>query len=139
MALELETQIMGEIGFGNHYTWYNGSRSCGSVRIAAARKLHTTIQIHHDRGEEISLPNGNLIDTLKQIAIPGDDSDLTRTWEAASYVIAEHIYQAKVSEEDRNKAFKNLDKYLRKNYLPEGFEEGIDMNYANGIEIVWRR
>ena len=117
MALELESKIMTEIGLGNHYNWYNGSPSCRYVRTEAVNRLFDIIQRHFDCGEEIAAPNFNLIETLKRIAAEGDDCDLTKTWEGASYIIAEHIHQAHASEEERIEAFENLDKYLKDNYL----------------------
>ena len=117
MALELETQIMMEIGFGNHYNWYNGSLSCRGIRIEAVNRLSDKIQIHHDRGEEIAAPNYNLIETLKRIAEEESEYDLTKTWQAASYVIAAHM--AKTSEEERAEAYRNLNEYLKSNFLPK--------------------
>ena len=116
MALELETKIMGEIGLGNHYNWYNGSGSCRYIRIVAANRLHSTIQKYHDRGEEIAPPHNLLISMVKDIAenVDSDAYTLTKTWQAASYVIAEHIHQAKASEEERTAAYKNLYDYLQK-------------------------
>ena len=124
MALELETKIMMEIGFGNHYNWYNGSPSCRYIRTEAVNMLFDRIQIHYDRGEEIALPNYHLINTVKRIAEIGDPDDyvLTKTWEAASYVIAAHIHQAGASEEERDKAYSTLNAHLEtwitKNVVP---------------------
>lgn len=122
MALELESKIMGEIGLYSHYTWYNSSGSCRYIRTEAANKLFSTIQKHHDDGEEIAPPKNNLINTVKYIAEIGDSDDfiLTKTYQAASYVIAEHIHQAKTSEEERAEAYRNLNRYLVSNFLPEG-------------------
>ena len=121
MALELESEIMEEIGLGNHYTWFNGSPSSRGIRIEAADKLYTTIQKHHDDGEEIASPKSSLINTVKHIAESGDIGDyvLTKTWQSASYVIAEHIHQAKTSDEERDKAYRDLNRYLRDNFLPK--------------------
>ena len=121
MALELETQIMEEIGLGNHYNWYNGSGSCRYIRNEATNKLFSVIQKHHDNGEEIALPKNNLINTVKHIAEIGDSDNytLTKTYQVVSYVIAEHIHQAKTSDEERDEAYRNLNRYLKSNFLPK--------------------
>ena len=121
MALELESKIMEEIGLHTHYTWFNGSGLCRYIRTEAADKLFSVIQKHHNSGEEISPPINNLINTVKYIAENGDSDDfiLTKTWQAASYVIAEHIHQAKTSEGERAEAYRNLNRYLRDNFLPK--------------------
>ena len=140
MALELETQIMEEIGLGNHYNWYNGSGSCRFIRIDAADKLFSTIQKHHDNGEEIAPPKNNLINTVKHIAEIGDSDNytLTKTYQAASYVIAEHIHQAKTSEEEKIKAFENLNEYLKDNYLQKKIypELSAQIKFVNGVSFL---
>lgn len=135
MALELETQIMMEIGFGNHYSWYNGSASCRQIQIGAANSLPAKIQIHHDRGEGIAVPNFKLINTLERIAAEGDDYNLTRTWEAASYIIVEHVHQANSDEKEKTLAFTALDDYLKENYISKDTEDEIFRydNYGNII------
>lgn len=121
MALELESKIMSEIGLGNHYNWYNGSGSCRYIRIEAANKLFGTIQKHHDNGEEIASPENSLINIVKHIAEDGDSDDyiLTKTWQAASYVIAEHIHRIQMSDEEGLEAYRNLSRYLKSNFLPK--------------------
>ena len=138
MTLELETQIMMEIGFGNHYSWYNGSASCRQIQIGAANSLPAKIQIHHDRGEGIAVPNFKLINTLERIAAEGNNYDLTRTWEAASYIIAEHIHQANSDEKVKAIAFAALDNHLKENYISGDVEKVIFDNDNNEIRI-WRR
>jgi hypothetical protein len=112
---------MEEIGLHAHYTWYNGSGSCRYIRVEAAEKLSDVIQKHHDNGEEIASPKNSLINTLKHIAENGDSDDfvLTKTWQAASYIIAEHIYHAKTSDEERNKAYGDIERFLKNNFLPK--------------------
>ena len=128
MALELETQIMMEIGLGNHYSWYNGSPSCGYIQVDAAKRLHEKIQIHHDRGEGIATPNFELTETVRRIADEGDDLELTKTWEAVSYVIAAHIHQANVPERERMKAFEGLNEYLREHYISKEIKDKVYMD-----------
>ena len=120
MALELESVIMKEIGLGQHFNWYNGSGSCRGIRQEAANKVTEVIQKYHDAGESIALPDRDLIETLKQVALFGDTGEysLTKTWEVASYVIAEHIHQANASEQDRTKAYRTLRIYLEENFAP---------------------
>lgn len=121
MALELEVKIMSEIGLGNSYKWYNGSGSCRYIRIEAANKLFDVIQKHHDDGEEIASPENNLINIVKRIAESGDSDNyiLTKTWQAASYVIAEHIHRIQMSDEEGFGAYRNLSRYLESNFLPK--------------------
>ena len=138
MALELETKIMEEIGLHSHYTWYNGSGSCRYIRTEAANKLFSTIQKHHDDGEEIASPKNNLINTVKYIAEIGDSDDfiLTKTYQAASYVIAEHIHQAKTSDEERAEAYRNLNRYLKDNFLPK---EADTVRYGENVIFLRRK
>lgn len=134
MALELESKIMEEIGLHAHYTWYNGSGSCRYIRIEAAEKLSDIIQKHHNDGEDIAPPNNRLINTVKHIAENGDSDNyiLTKTWQAISYVIAEHIHQAKTSDEERVKAFRDLNRHLRINFLPKEVDIG-NIRYKNNM------
>ncbi len=119
MAFPLESTIMAEIGLGNHYHWYNGSRSCRGRRVEAADKLTGKIQEHHDAGDEIAQPSGILIAMLKRVAKSGETSSdsLTNTWVSASYVIAEHIHQAHSSNEERLDAYKRTADFIAKKYL----------------------
>jgi hypothetical protein len=130
MAMELESKIMTEIGLGNHYSWYNGSTSCRSIRIEAANKLFNIIQKHHNNNEEIAIPEQSLINILKIIAEEGDSDEysLTNTWQAASYIIAVHIHQTKTEENERNIAYNNLHKYLKNNFLKNVKEFGGNYN-----------
>ena len=137
MILELESKIMEEIGLGNHYQWFNGSPSCRSIRIEAANRLSNIIQKHHNNGEEIAPPKTNLFITLMDIAEEGDSDVyvLTKTWQAASYIIAEHIHQAKTSDEERNKSYRNLNKYLKENFLSKKTRV---LYMENGVVVIRR-
>ena len=121
MALELESTIMNEIGLGAHYNWYNGSGSCQYIRQEASNRVGSAIQKHYDAGEPIAQPDEDLVAILKRVATIGDDSEysLTKTWQVASYVIAEHIHQAKATEQDRTKAYRDMKEYIKRNFLPE--------------------
>ncbi len=119
MALELETEVMRDIGLGNHYNWFNGSGSCRGIRQEAAKKLPEAIKKRYEKGESIAEPDGQLCATLTQIAQSSDTGEysLTKTWEAASYIIAEHIHQAKATPEKRKEAYASMLKYLQEHYL----------------------
>jgi hypothetical protein len=119
MVLELETEVMRDIGLGNHYNWFNGSGSCRWIRQEAARKLLDAIKKRHEKGESIAEPDEELCATLTRIAQTSDTSEysLTKTWKAASYVIAEHIHQATATPEKRKEAYARMLKYLQEHYL----------------------
>ncbi len=118
--MPLEETVMREIGLGNHYNWYNGSGSCRYIRQKAADTLSDVIQKHHDNGEAIAPPDTALIQVLKRVASVGDDSDysLTKTWQAASYIIAEHIHMANSDEVQRRESYERLKDYIEQNYIP---------------------
>ncbi len=119
MALPLEETIMREIGLGQNYRWYNGSGSCQYIRQEAARRLSDAIKKHHKAGAEIVQPISSLVRLVKDVAARGDEDQyvLTKTWQAASYVIAHHIHQFHVEEKSRAKETRRLAAYLRKTYL----------------------
>jgi hypothetical protein len=93
MAVELEQQIMREIGLGGHYSWFNGS-DCEYIRNDAAKRLPGILQRYHNEGKEVAAPDKELCDLLSDVARRGDDSryTLTNTWQAASCVIQAHLY-----------------------------------------------
>jgi hypothetical protein len=137
MSLLLEDTIMQEIGLGAHYNYFNGSGSCEYIRKKAARKLESTIQRHHDEGDEIAAPDLLLIDIVRQVATWGDNSrySLTKTWQAASYVIAHHIHAFHSEPDAVGRMADELVEYIREAYLPREFTrkaEGI-------ISRRWRR
>ncbi len=119
MALELEKTVMSEIGLGAHYNYYNSSGSCSDVREEAARRLSDAIRKHHQNGESIAEPDERLCATLVEIAKVSDSSrySLTKTWQAASYIIAEHIHQANATPLERKGAYDRMLKYLQEHYL----------------------
>lgn len=97
MALELESEIMREIGLGNHYSWFNGSGSCRGFARAAASKIEPAIEKHHAAGEQIAAPVRALIVLVDDsLRINGSDYSLTKTWQVASDVIRAHIHLAGV-------------------------------------------
>jgi len=108
MSLPLEDEIMDAIGFGTHYNWYNGSRSCGGRRRDAIQRLSAAIKEKYEAGEEIAEPNQRAINTCwdanrKDQQIAGD-ATLTKTWQACANVIRWHMDQyhkrAKVAQMD---------------------------------------
>jgi hypothetical protein len=120
MPLELEKEIMCEIGLGRHYQWHHGSGSCEYTRKQAVEKLPGVIQKYHDEGKEIDLPNEGLIATLKLIAEKGDESRFTlrKTWEATSNVIRAHMKYFHELESSKPEKYKKIDDYLREQFLP---------------------
>jgi hypothetical protein len=92
MAVELEAKIMGKIGLGNHYGWFNGSRSCAGIRRAAISKLPRAAQAE---GLTISaawmarLREADVVD-----GIDGGEVSLTNVWITASYAIQDAIYRS---------------------------------------------
>lgn len=118
MALELETEILCEIGLGPDYQWFNGSSSCAGIRKQAVSRVAAAIQKHHDAGEHIAAPDADLIEYAEQVAHFGERSEyeLTNTWQALSEIIATHIHQAKATDEKRREAFNNLTEYLKKRH-----------------------
>ena len=119
MALELETEVMRDIGLDNHYNWFNGSGSCKWVRQEAARKLPDAIRSRSDNGEAIAEPDEKLCAILVKIAEISESSKyfLTNTWEAASDIIAEHMRQAEATPEVRREGYERLERYLNERYL----------------------
>lgn len=119
MALELETEIMEEIGLGGHYNFYNGSGSCGGIRRSAAKKLSVVIDEHYKKGAQIAQHDVRLCSILSDIATFGDSGEyvLTKTWEAASDIIATHIHQAQAKPEDREERFRIVEEHLKNRYL----------------------
>ena len=93
MAVQLEQEIMMAIGLGNHYSWYNGSGSCGYIAREAIGLLPKAIQKAVDDNKEIAPPMMNLINQLRPLPDKDGKYGLTDTWVACSYVIQEHIYE----------------------------------------------
>jgi hypothetical protein len=120
MALELETKIMAEIGLHANFNWFNGSESCRYVRQEAVKRLPEVIRKYHDADpRQIALPDAALMNILTRVSVEGDtrDTTLTKTWQAASYVIAAHIHQANAAENQRQEAYHELEGYLETNYI----------------------
>lgn len=91
MSLPMEDEIMREIGLGNHYSWFNGSGSCGGIRKAAARRLPDALRAH---GIAPHMPLLRLLERVaEQEGQNGRDYQyvLTKTWQACSTVIRAHM------------------------------------------------
>ena len=118
---ELEQKIMEEIGFHNDYTIFNGRSVCKAMRTKAVKMLPRVILQHYRAGEKIAFPDTSLISILQDIAVVGDvrDDELKKTWHAVSYVIVEHLYQAKTSVQTRQRAYNLLETYLKTCFLPK--------------------
>ena len=106
MPVELEDQIMREIGLAQHYSWFNGG-SCEHTRKTAASRLANVINRHATEGDAIAEPNQELIEHLICVSTYGESSPyfLTNTWKAASDIIQIHM-RAYLSE-DKEKVFSN--------------------------------
>lgn len=99
MALPLESEVMRDIGLGNHYNWFNGSGSCGGIARAAAEKIGEAIKRRHRAGEEIAAPVPALIVLVTEsLRKNGSDYSLTKTWQVASDVIQTHIHLAHAND-----------------------------------------
>jgi glutamate synthase domain-containing protein 2 len=136
MAMELESTIMAEIGLGNHYTYYNGSETCAYTRKVAAEKLSKAIENHHKKDKNsIAKPDENLVGLVKEVAECGDEHsyDLTKTWVVASYVIAEHIHQAKSTDKERRENYDRVEQFIRKKYLPSTNFDGKPTSRSNKL------
>lgn len=144
MALELESSIMRQIGFAQHYNWHNGSRACGGVRKEAARKLPQIIQKSHDEGAGIAAPNHALCNLVWKVAstygvevdMMGEPSDdvLTKTWQCASDVIQAHISLYHATPEQQQAIIKKITADIRQNY---GLLQTGDRFYRKGDRNWW--
>jgi len=125
MALELESEIMNEIGFGMPHNWYNGSGSCAYIRRKATKVLGRVIEKYHKEGKEIAMPNASLLETLADVAEYGDNDDfcLTKTWQAASDIIRAHMSAVLLPEANREKEYQQIKEHVQTRYL--GFSNDV--------------
>lgn len=139
MALELEKEIMQQIGLSNHYMWFNGSGSCGGIRREAAKRLPEAIRKQHViDASSMAEPDADLIALVRSAAEYGDEDNyvLTMTWQVASDVIRAHMDEVGNPEAfARRKAFTigywkpKIRKATRENYfgvLPYGWWTGTE-------------
>lgn len=129
MAVQLEQDIMREIGLGQHYNYFNSSGSCEYIRKRAARELPDVLRRYRADGKEVAPPNDKLCSLLERVA--GSEESrytLTNTWCAASYVIQAHLYlyYAKSTKEKR-KIIDNFSEEIIRSYLPKAKVEEWDM------------
>lgn len=109
MALELESEIMAQIGLGQHYTWFNGSGSCYGIRNKAIRLLPVRIRAAKRRGEKIAMPPKNLLDMLVEVSRREQgDYVLTKTWQALSDAIRTCMT---IAETKKERVTKHLDEW----------------------------
>jgi hypothetical protein len=115
---QLEDKIMAEIGLGQNYRWYNGSGSCEYIRKEAVAQLKQKLENYREEGYKIAPTSELLVGTLQRIANSFESSrySLTNTWQALSYVIAEHLHTANLSPDEQERAFQSLNDYLVQNY-----------------------
>lgn len=96
MAMELETQIMREIGLGQHYSWFNGSGSCRGIRDNAIAQLSVKCKAH---GLTVSpawmayCQEASRVDNIN-----GNVYSLTNVWVACSDAIADAIHRSQGGE-----------------------------------------
>ena len=96
MSRELEARIMKEIGFDNHYSWFNGSGSCDYCRSKAVEKLPTVARAG---GLKISADWLSHCEDAKEADNFGSGrSGLTNTWVACSNAIMDAIYRLEGGE-----------------------------------------
>ena len=108
MSLPVEDQIMRDIGFAQHYNWFNGSYSCEGIRRAAVEQLPAALRKHG------LTPSKQLMRTLERIAAEADEERfvLTKTWQACADAIRAHMEHTCTA----------TDAYLRERYLPRSGE-----------------
>lgn len=114
MAMELESQIMAEIGLAQHFNWFNGSGSCAGIRRKAVELLPKVIRKHIKAKEKIRVPTSRMMSLLRNVADMGDESmySLTKTWQACSEVIAACIHAGHGDKE----IVAHIEQYIAENY-----------------------
>lgn len=135
MSLPLEDTIMRDIGFGNHFYWYNGSSSCRWIRQEAARQLPDAIRTQHQKGEKVVAPVNALIHLVQTVANwERGDATLTITWQIASDVIRAHMELCNVPEAERPEHIRKEIMYLQECYplATEVERDGLCYDYNRG-------
>lgn len=95
MAIELEETIMREIGLGNHYSWFNGSGSCGYIRRSAIERLPEVAEKHGLTIAPVWLAHLKRAERADNInGYDGGRYRLTNVWIACSYAIQDATYRA---------------------------------------------
>lgn len=115
---DFEDRIMGEIGLGAEYSWFNGSGSCEYLRTNAVSKLPEALERARKEGIAVTPTNDLLLRTLRTIAQSFETSkySLTNTWQALKYVIAEHFQTANLPLEEQERSMQSLNDYLIEYY-----------------------
>ncbi len=91
MAVELEQEIMANIGLGNNYRWFNGSGSCFFIAKNAIDKLSGAMK---KKGLSLSSAwEKHCREALRVDQFDGGNYSLTNTWIACSYAIQDGIYR----------------------------------------------
>ncbi|MBI2040779.1 MAG: hypothetical protein HYT16_01630 [DPANN group archaeon] len=134
MTLELESTIMGEIGFHSPPNWYAGSGSCVPIRENAAKRLPGVITKYNKAGQEIAPPQASLIALVGRAAQTLDKSEfsLDKTWKIASDVIQAHIVFAHVPKDGLAKKVAQTEATILEVYFGEsGIENPYSWNETN--------
>jgi hypothetical protein len=92
MAVDMEQEVMRDIGLSPHYHYFNGSGSCQWIRKEAIEKLPGALEA---RGLSLSIAWAALLrraDLADSYDGPGQYS-LTNVWIACSYAIQDALYR----------------------------------------------
>jgi hypothetical protein len=109
--------------------WEDASKT-GWVVIATPEKEEAFARVITFLREHsiIASPDKGLVELVQLVAREGDHDEytLTKTWQAASYVIAEHIHQARTSPKKRELAYTNIGGHIA-NQLCFGLGQHLQM------------
>jgi len=133
---QLEDKIMAEIGLGQNDSWYNGSGSCEYIRKEAVAQLRQKLENYREKGYKIAPTSELLVGTLQRIANSFESSrySLTNTWQALSYVIAEHLHTANLSPDEQERAFQSLNDYLVAQYQAAFRQKQNEERFAREVK-----
>ena len=142
MALDLEIEVMRDIGLGMPYHWFNGSGSCDGIRRRAAEQLRDAIQKRHADGAALVAPVESLCAVARQ-AVAWDDSQysLTKTWQVCSEVIRAHMELVYIEPVKRLSWAGERAAEIRRLYAPSVRAPQMDADYARSgwIREQWTR
>jgi hypothetical protein len=138
----LESELMGKIGLGSHYNYWNGSPTSEWRRKESARLLAGVIQEQHDADPaSIAPPEKRLIDLVVRTAEYGEEDAyvLTNTWQVASDVIRCHMSIVQAEPESREKQIAWMLDYYGKR-IRRGIAHDMGIPYPDIDTIIeWAR